>query len=73
MKYLFRVLSHSVHYKLNIGLNLLFNILAIIFSALSLAMVAPFLQLLFKKDIETIIKLRDTIIKMNIPVALKRI
>ena len=55
MKHLFRVLSHSVYYKLNIGLNLLFNILAIIFSALSLAMVAPFLQLLFKKDIKPIL------------------
>ena len=54
MKHLLRVLSHSVNYKLNIGLNLFFNVLAIVFSAVSLAMVAPFLQILFKKDIKPI-------------------
>ena len=56
MKHLLRVLSHSIHYKVNIGLNLLFNILAIVFSAVSLAMVAPFLQLLFKSEMPELSK-----------------
>ncbi len=56
MKHLLRVLSHSIHYKVNIGLNLLFNIFAIVFSAVSLAMVAPFLQLLFKSEMPELSK-----------------
>lgn len=47
MKYLLQVLRHYKNYKPEIGFNLLFNLLSILFSVVSLAMFAPFLQLIF--------------------------
>lgn len=47
MKHLLQVLRHSKNYKTEIGSNILFNLLSISFSVVSLAMFAPFLQLIF--------------------------
>jgi len=50
MKKLFSVLKYTKNYKGYTALNVLFNILFAIFSAYILALIAPFLDLLFKND-----------------------
>lgn len=50
MKQLFSVLKYTKNYKRYVVLNVVFNILFAIFSALTLALVAPFIQLIFKTD-----------------------
>ena len=50
MKKLFSVLKYTKNYKGYTALNVLFNILFAIFSASILALIAPFLDLLFKND-----------------------
>jgi ATP-binding cassette, subfamily B, bacterial MsbA len=52
LKNYFRLLSHIRHYKANVALNILFNILAVTFSLFSLAMVVPFLNVLFSQPSE---------------------
>ena len=47
MKKFSRILKYLSHKKGNIALYFLFNLLSILFSLVSLAMLAPFLQLLF--------------------------
>ncbi len=49
MKQFKRIFKYLAGYKGNIGLYFLFVILSIVFSMVSLAMLAPFLQLLFKQ------------------------
>ena len=49
MKNLFRVLSYIRKYRGLAALNVLFNILTVVFSLFSVVMVIPFLQLLFKE------------------------
>jgi ATP-binding cassette, subfamily B, bacterial MsbA len=51
MKQLFSVLKYTKGYKKYVVLNIVFNILFAIFSALTLALVAPFIQLIFKSDL----------------------
>lgn len=48
MKKLFSVLKYTKNYKGYTALNILFNILFALFSAATLALIAPFLDLLFK-------------------------
>ena len=50
MKRFSRILFYLKSQKRNIVLYLIFNLLSIIFSLVSLAMLAPFLQMLFKKE-----------------------
>ena len=50
MKKLFSVLKYTKGYKGYTTLNVIFNILFAILSASILALIAPFLDLLFKKD-----------------------
>lgn len=50
MKKLFSVLKYTKNYKGYTALNVLFNILFALFSASILALIAPFLDLLFKND-----------------------
>ena len=50
MKKFSRILKYLSHKKGNIALYFLFNLLSILFSLASLAMLAPFLQLLFAKE-----------------------
>lgn len=47
MKRFSRILKYLRNQKKNIALYIAFNLLAVVFSLLSLAMLAPFLQLLF--------------------------
>lgn len=54
MKQLFSVLKYTKNYKKYVVLNIFFNILYAIFSALTLALVAPFIQLIFKTDLNEI-------------------
>src|SRR5882762_454903 len=54
MKRFARILFYLRSQKQNIFLYVLFNLLSIVFSLVSLAMLAPFLQLLFGKE-----KLKD--------------
>lgn len=51
MKQLFSVLKYTKGYKKYVALNVVFNILFAVFSALTLALVAPFIQLIFKTDV----------------------
>jgi subfamily B ATP-binding cassette protein MsbA len=51
MRKLFSVLKYTKNYKGYTALNILFNILFAIFSAVSLGFIAPFLQLLFETSI----------------------
>ncbi|MBK9283954.1 MAG: ABC transporter ATP-binding protein [Sphingobacteriaceae bacterium] len=51
MKKLFSVLKYTGNYKGYTLLNILFNILFSLFSAATLALIAPFLELLFKTDL----------------------
>jgi ATP-binding cassette, subfamily B, bacterial MsbA len=50
MKKLFSVLKYTKNYKGYTALNILFNILFALFSAATLALIAPFLDLLFKNN-----------------------
>ena len=50
MKRFSRILFYLRSQKRNIVLYLIFNLLSIVFSLVSLAMLAPFLQMLFKKE-----------------------
>lgn len=50
MKKLFSVLKYTRNYKGYTALNILFNILFAILSAATLALIAPFLDLIFKND-----------------------
>lgn len=52
MKNYFRLLSHIRNYKPNVILNIFFNIFSVLFSAFSLALVIPFLNLLFSQPLE---------------------
>lgn len=56
MKPFARILKYLTSYKLNIGLYFLFIVLSILFSVVSLTMLAPFLQLLFNKTELVLIK-----------------
>lgn len=51
MKKLFSALKYIKNYKGNTTLNIIFNILFAIFNAAALALIAPFLQLLFKDNV----------------------
>lgn len=51
---LFSVLKYTKDYKANTLFNILFNILFALFSAATLALIAPFLDLLFKYDMADI-------------------
>jgi len=57
MKKLFSVLKYTKNYKGYTALNIIFNILFAILSASILALIAPFLDLLFKNNIDGIQKL----------------
>jgi ATP-binding cassette, subfamily B, bacterial MsbA len=50
MKKLFSVLKYTSNYKGYTALNIIFNILFAVFSAATLALIAPFIDLLFKND-----------------------
>src|SRR5690606_26127932 len=50
MKKLFSVLKYCKDYKTSTILNIIFNILFAVFSAATLALIVPFLDLLFKTD-----------------------
>lgn len=50
MKRFARILFYLRSQKRNIALYVLFNLLSIVFSLVSLAMLAPFLQMLFGKE-----------------------
>lgn len=50
MKKLFSVLKYTADYKAYTGLNVLFNILYALLSACRLALIAPFLKLLFENN-----------------------
>ncbi len=50
MKKLFSVLKYTVNYKGYTALNVIFNILFAVLSAATLALIAPFLDLLFKDN-----------------------
>ena len=47
-----RILKYTLNYKLSAVLNVLFNLLHVIFSIASLAMIIPFLKLLFEQTSE---------------------
>ncbi|MDA9563253.1 ABC transporter ATP-binding protein/permease [Flavobacteriales bacterium] len=47
MKSLFRILAYAAKYKVYAGLNVLCNVLSSVFSLFSIAMVIPFLDLIF--------------------------
>ncbi|MCW3077515.1 MAG: antibiotic transporter ATP-binding protein [Bacteroidetes bacterium] len=51
MKKLFSVLKYTRNYKGYTALNILFNIFFAVFSAATLALIAPFLELLFKTNL----------------------
>jgi len=51
MRKLFSVLKYTRNYKTYTVLNILFNIFFALFSAATLALIAPFLELLFKTDL----------------------
>lgn len=50
MKKLFSVLKYTKNYKGYTALNVMFNVFFAVFSAATLALIAPFLELLFKTD-----------------------
>lgn len=51
MKGIKTILAYLKKYRFAVSQNILFNLLSILFSLVSLSMIAPFLQLLFKKEI----------------------
>ena len=57
MKKLFSVLKYTKNYKGYTALNVLFNVLFAVFSASILALIAPFLDLLFKNNDTDILQL----------------
>lgn len=56
MKNLLRILSYTRKYQGYAALNILFNILTVVFSLFSVLMIIPFLQLLFNKISPTTVK-----------------
>src|SRR5687768_8985090 len=52
MKKLFSVLKYTKNYRGYTFLNILFNILFALFAAATLALIAPFIELLFKNNDE---------------------
>ena len=50
MKNFFRIVRYVLLYKKHVFLNIIFNILSVLFSLLSLTMIFPFLDLLFLKS-----------------------
>lgn len=50
MKNYFRLIGYIRNYKSNVVLNVVFNILSVVFSLFSLTMVAPFLNVLFNQS-----------------------
>lgn len=60
MRKLFSVLKYTANYKGYTALNVIFNILFAIFSALTLALIAPFLELLFKTNWLDLIQIAAT-------------
>src|SRR5689334_17305553 len=48
VKNYFRLLTNLRNYKGHVSLNILFNLISIIFSLFSLTMIIPFLNVLFK-------------------------
>ena len=50
MKNLFKILSYAKDFKGYAGLNILFNLLSILFDVFSIALLMPFLDLLFGKN-----------------------
>ncbi|TVR76408.1 MAG: ABC transporter ATP-binding protein [Chitinophagaceae bacterium] len=50
MKGFGRILQYILKYRFYAGLNIIFNLLAILFSLVSLAMIFPFLQILFENE-----------------------
>ncbi|MBL7930351.1 MAG: ABC transporter ATP-binding protein, partial [Bacteroidia bacterium] len=57
MKKLFSVLKYTRNYKGYTLLNIVFNILFAVFSALTLALIAPFIELLFKNNNRELIQI----------------
>lgn len=55
MKKLFSVLGYTRDYKTQTVLNIIFNILFAVLSAATLALIAPFLELLFKNNNESLL------------------
>jgi ATP-binding cassette, subfamily B, bacterial MsbA len=57
MSHFLRILQYLKKYTARVVLNVLFNMLSVLFSLVSIAMIIPFLQLLFSSDInsETVI------------------
>ena len=49
MKNYFRLLSYAKPYKAKAGLSILFNLFSVVFSLFSLAMIVPFLNVLFEQ------------------------
>lgn len=60
MKKLFSVLKYTRNYKGYTALNVLFNILFAVLSASTLALIAPFLDLIFRNDLSSIV---DVVVK----------
>lgn len=56
MKKLFSVLKYTRNYKGYTALNILFNVLFAVLSAATLALIAPFLDLIFKNDLPSLLK-----------------
>ena len=56
MKNLFRILSYIRRYTAFALLNVLFNVLTVVFSLVSVIMIIPFLQLLFDKIPKVVVK-----------------
>jgi subfamily B ATP-binding cassette protein MsbA len=62
MKNLWKVLKYGNNYKMHIVLNVVFNLLAVIFSLFSLSMLIPFLDLIFlKTDAEHLANIVGTV------------
>ncbi|MBS1653134.1 MAG: ABC transporter ATP-binding protein [Bacteroidetes bacterium] len=55
MRNFFSVLKYAKSYKTYTGLNILFNVLFALLSVMSLALIAPFLDLLFKSQDENLL------------------
>jgi subfamily B ATP-binding cassette protein MsbA len=50
VKNYFRLLRNIRNYKSNVALNVIFNIISVVFSLFSLTMIAPFLNVLFSQE-----------------------
>jgi ATP-binding cassette, subfamily B, bacterial MsbA len=65
MKRFSRIFFYLRDQKSNIALYFLFNLLSIVFSLVSLAMLAPFLQLLFGKDTDLVLIKPQVVFSVN--------